>query len=213
MKRPIDNKIEALLKAKRPTNRKEVRSILGSFSWYRSLIPRYTDKVKHLTELTKKSFPNKVQWNDALEKEFNQIKRILTSEPVLKLVDYSKTFFLYCDASETALSGILCQKHGDIMHPVNYISRKLEPREKNYIIAELETLALIWSLSKLHYFLYGRRFVVLVDSTSLFNIRTAKKQSNARLIRWGVLLSQYDFEIRRVRSEDNPLADLLSRLT
>ena len=134
----------------------------------------------------------------------------MTSKPILKLVDFNKDFHVSSDASDIALSSTLFQEHDGLLFPCYYVSRKLLPREKNYHVSEKETLATVFGLEKFRYYLLGRRFYVHVDSTSLLHINTAKDQK-PRIIRWALVLMEYDFEIIRIESKNNNLSDFMSR--
>jgi len=80
---------------------------------------------------------------DSQEWAFNEIKHLLSSEPILKLPDLNKEFILQTDASNKSLGGCLLQEHDGVRHPVLYASRKLLPREQNYSVGEREALAII----------------------------------------------------------------------
>jgi hypothetical protein len=64
--------------------------------------------AKPITELLKKG--NKYIWNDACDEAFKVLKKLLTTSPVLIQPDIAKPFDVYCDASDTSLSGILMQE-------------------------------------------------------------------------------------------------------
>ena len=114
------------------------------------------------------------------------------------------------DASKVSISGVLMQPHDDKLFPVQYVSRKLLPAERNYHISETECLATIFTLQKLRYHLIGRQFTLHVDSTSLLHIQNPRKQTHPRLVRWGIILSEYNFKTERIPSNQN-FADFLSR--
>ena len=210
VKRPLESKIDAIAQTKPPKTVKQLRSILGAMNYYREFIPNYAEKVHLLTERTSKKYSKNIKWTPELEEQFVEIKRILTSKPILKLVDFNKDFHVSSDASDIALSSTLFQEHDGLLFPCYYVSRKLLPREKNYHVSEKETLATVFGLEKFRYYLLGRRFYVHVDSTSLLHINTAKDQK-PRIIRWALVLMEYDFEIIRIESKNNNLSDYMSR--
>jgi transposase InsO family protein len=74
--------------------------------------------------------------------------------------------------------------------PVLFISRKIKPTEKRYGASQMECLALVWSLEKLHYYLEGSRTVLVTDCTAvktLMNMQTP----NRHMLRWQIAIQQY----------------------
>jgi hypothetical protein len=137
----------------------------------------------------------------------------LTTAPILAHPNYDKPFILQTDASVLRVEGILNQNDDERReHPVAFISRSLTPAEKNYIITELECLAIIWCVSKRHCYLDGPHFVLQTDHSALkwlFNF----KGSNRRLIRWSLELQPYRdlMTIKYRAGKKHANVDLLSR--
>lgn len=119
---------------------------------------------------------------------------------------------LRTDASSTSLGAVLLQRHDGVLHPVAYASRKLLPREARYSTIEREGLALVWAIQKFHVFLYGKRFVLQTDHEPLSYINSAKYVNN-RVLRWSLLVMEYDFTVEYIKGSDNIGADYLSRVS
>ena len=130
--------------------------------------------------------------------------------PILKLPDLNQTFILRTDASNRGIEGVLLQEEADCKLPVAYASRKLLPKEESYATVEKECLALIWAIQKFQRYLYGKYFIVETDHQPLLYLNKAKV-SNARLMRWALLLQPYRFTIRAIKGSENVGADYLSR--
>ena len=122
---PDAAKIEQLKDAPQPTTKTEVRSFLGFAGYYRRHVPGFSTIALPLTDLTKKSAPNKVEWTDECEIAFQRLKRALTVESIVRLPDLECDFVLRTDASEAGLGAVLLQEHEGVLHPVAYGSRKL----------------------------------------------------------------------------------------
>ena len=75
---------------------------------------------------------------------------------------------LETDASKMGLGAVLSQMLDDQrLHPVSYASRSLSSPKKNYAIAELETLSVVWAINNYHAYLYGYRVTVMTDHSAL----------------------------------------------
>src|SRR3954462_8482064 len=100
---------------------KQVRSFLGLASYCRRFVENFSKVAKPLTELLKKD--KKFLWTPKCEESFQELKRRLTSAPVLAPPDTKRDFDIYCDASRQGLGCILLQDR----HVVAYASRQLRP--------------------------------------------------------------------------------------
>jgi len=110
--RPQTETVGRILDTDRPKTKKaciEV-SLLGMINFYRRYIPNCADIIAPITELTKGRTPNLVKWGDKQEKAFSEIKRVLSSEPILKLQDLNREFTLQTDESNLSLGGMSTAK-------------------------------------------------------------------------------------------------------
>ena len=128
--------VEKIKDAPRPSTKKQVRSFMGLAGYYRDFIPNFAAIAAPLSDLTRKGQPNKVEWGEAQEKAYQTIKSYLTSEPVLRLPDPAKTYFLRTDASNNGIGAVLMQRHDEKLFPVCYASKKLSSAERNYSTIE-----------------------------------------------------------------------------
>jgi hypothetical protein len=101
-------KVREVLDWKPPTSMSEVRSFLGLAGYYRRFILNFSKIAKPITELLKKG--NKYVWSDACDEAFENLKKLLTTSPVLAQPNIAKLFDVYCDASGTGLGGVLMQE-------------------------------------------------------------------------------------------------------
>lgn len=149
------SKVERLASCPLPTSKKMLRSFLGLEGWYCRFIPNFSTRYAVLSDLTRKSCPNKVIWTSESEHAFNDLKNSLCHEPVLQCPDFSHPFTVQTNASGVGLGAVLLQGAGEDQRPVQYISRKLFPREVKYSTIEKEALAITWTLDSLRYYLIG----------------------------------------------------------
>ena len=174
-------------------------------------MPNFAVVASPLYELVKKRAPNKVAWGPRESRAFHTLKSLLCKEPILQLPDPAKPFILRTDASSEGLGAVLLQeKDGDVF-PVAYHSRKLKQAERNYSTVERELLAVVDSVKKFYFYLYGDEFTLQTDHMPLESLRTSKN-ANSRIMRWALYLQQFRIRVQYIRGADNVGADLLSRL-
>ncbi|GJU05375.1 putative reverse transcriptase domain-containing protein [Tanacetum coccineum] len=178
-----------------------IDSLVG---YYRRFIEGFSKIAKPMTKLTQKKV--KFDWTKKAEAAFQLLKQKLCSASILSLLEGSKNFMVYCDASCKGLGAVLMQKEKVIA----YASRQLKIHEKNYTTHDLELGEVVFALKMWRHYLYGTKCVVFTDHKSLQHILD-QKELNMRQCRWLELLSDYDCEIRYHPGKANVVADALSR--
>ncbi|KAM1230455.1 hypothetical protein ACFX11_040760 [Malus domestica] len=116
-----------------------------------------------------------------------------------------------CNASDYALGAVLGQRKNKHSHVIYYASRTLNDAQLNYSTTEKELLAVVFALDKFRSYLIGTKVIVFTDHAALKYLFT-KKEAKPRLIRWMLLLQEFDIEIRDKKGCENVVADHLSRL-
>ena len=206
----IPDKVSALTDLSPPTSKKGLRSVLELLSFYRKFIPDNASLSSSLTDMTRKKVTEPLVWSETALLNFQTMKTILSTFPVLCLPDASKPFVLCSDASATALEAVLLQYDQELAHPIAYASSKLLDRETRYSTIERECLATIHGVSKNQYYLLGREFILEVDQKPIVYLHKLKN-SNRHLMRWALALQPFKFRIVHIPGSDNIGADLLSR--
>ena len=148
----------------------------------------------------------KFEWNDLCKKAFQELKRRLTSAPVLIVPDRGQGYTVYCNASKDGLGCVLMQS-GRV---VDYGSRQLKNHEKSYPMHDMELAAIVFALKIWCRYLYGEQFEVFLDHKSLKYI-FIQRDLNMRQHRWKEYLEDYDFTLHYHPGKANVVADVLSR--
>ena len=185
---------------------------LGMAGYYRKFCQNFSLLVEPLTNLLCKRA--KFVWDERCQIAFTKLKAILTSSPVLSAPNFKVPFKLQIDASDIGAGGVLLQEDNNgVDHPVCYFSKKFNKHQKNYSTIEKECLALILALQ--HFEVYvtssSEPIVVFSDHNPLKFIHKMKNQ-NQRLLRWSLILQEYDIDIHHIKGKDNLIADTLSRI-
>lgn len=202
-------KVEAILQIPTPTKISDVRSLIGTASWYRRFIPNFSSLTQPLTELLRKN--SKFCWTSKQEEAFRQIKEHLISAPVLSCPNFELPFIIQCDASGYGIGAVLTQNHPDIGEKVVcYLSRSLTRQERKFSTTERECLAVLWSIEKLRPYIEGTHFSVITDHWSLCWLNDLKDPMG-RLGRWALKLQQYSFDLIHRRGKEHIVPDMLSR--
>ena len=149
-------KTDAVQKWETPSTVKEVQAFLVFANFYRRFISDFAKKVKPLNELTKgtqyttRKGTKKIkyeafEWNEACQQAFEDLKRAFTTAPVLAHYDSSLETWVETDVSDFVVAGVLFQKHGEVLKPVAYFSKKMTPAKCNYMIYDKKLLAIVRS--------------------------------------------------------------------
>ena len=121
--KPEPVKLDAVRSFPQPTSKKQVRAFLGLTGYYRKFIPEFATTAAPLTDLTRKSSPNRVVWTDDCTRAFEKLKEKLCTAPVLYSPDFTKPFVLQTDASDRGIGAVLSQLDPDgTDHPVSFYS-------------------------------------------------------------------------------------------
>jgi hypothetical protein len=158
-------KVKAIMEWPVPTNVLEVRSFMGLAGYYQRFVKGFSNIANPITELQKKN--KKFVWTEKCVEAFRRLKELLTTSPILKVPDMDADFLVCTDASKEGLGGVLMQD-GRV---IAYISRKLRS-EENYVMHDLELLAIVYALKVWRHYLVGQKFELKTDHCGLQYIFT-----------------------------------------
>ena len=206
-----DDKVKAILDWPAPRNLTDVRSFTGLASSYRNFIRGYAPVATPLSDLTRKEVG--FHWGPQQESAFSELKKTLTTAPVLRVHDPTKPNIVYTDASDLAAGAVLMQQHGEDLYPVAFMSHRLNGPARNYDTRAREFLSIRLAARQWYYMLHNNQGTTFfTDHDSLKFINT-QKEIGGKYLRWYQDIGDQvgDFEIRYKPGRLNVIADALSR--
>ena len=213
--KPSEEKVRAISKAPAPTNLTQLRSFLGMVNYYGKFLKDLSSKLAPLYALLQKNEP--WQWKQQQQDAFAKVKQELISPKLLIHYEPQRKLLLSCDASPYGIGAVISHVMDDGSEkPIAYTSRSLSEAERKYAQIEKEGLAIVYGIKKFHHFLYGRQFTIVSDHRPLQHLfnetRAVPVMASARIQRWALTLSAYNYNIEYRPGKQLANADLLSRL-
>ena len=213
-RRADPEKVKAVQLMTPPQNKRQVRQILGFFSFFRDYIPNFAEMAKPLSDLTSKRVSGRIPWGAVQNKAFNDLKDSLcraVNQP-LQVVDFNKPFTLHVDSSDHTVAAVCTQTAGDDLEkPVAFASAKLTLTQRAWSTIEKEAFAAIWALKRFRNWIFGKPVTLFTDHDPLTFLTEAAPKS-AKLMRWALALQEYDVTFCYKKGKLNVAADCLSRM-
>nr|GEY92504.1 reverse transcriptase domain-containing protein [Tanacetum cinerariifolium] len=158
------------------------------------------------------SKPDKNGKRGEAEKSLKQLPwEKLTKAPILIAPNWDQPFELMCDPSDYAVGAVLGQRVEKHFWPIHYASKTMNQAETNYTTTEKEMLAVVYAFEKFRSYLIMNKSIVYIDHSALKYL-FFKKDAKARLLRWILLLQEFDFKVIDKKGAENYAADHLLRL-
>ena len=139
------------------------------------------------------------------------LKLALIEAPILQSLNWDLPFEIMCDASTYAIGAVLGQRKDKKRTAIWYTSKTLAEAQMNYTTKGKELLAVVYALEKFRPYIWGSKIVIYIDHAAL-KYFFSKKEAKPQLIRWVLLLQEFDLKIKDRMGSKNFVANHLSRL-
>ncbi|GFT51659.1 transposon Tf2-11 polyprotein [Trichonephila clavipes] len=217
-KKPLPEKVQAVLDYKQPETVGSLRKFLGLLNFYRRFLPKAAEQQYLLSEFLKGSKGKKdskpLNWSSEAITAFQRCKQALADAALLAHPSPSAPLALHVDASDYAIGGALHQVVDSEQQPLAFFSRKLTSSEKSYSAYDRELLAIYSAIRHFRYMLEARDFTVFTDHKPLtYAFRQKSDKCSPRQIRQLDFISQFTTNIVHIPGSDNIAADVLSRVS
>ena len=203
-------KCSAITDMPTPTNKTELMRLLGMMNYIGKFIPNLSKVTAPLRLLLNNDIEFLIQKPqlDAIA----ELKRLVTSAPVLQFFNPNNPSRLKTDASSEGLGALIEQKFGEEWKPIGYASRSLNESEKQYAQIEKEILSIVYGCDKFHEYLYGYQFIIHNDHKPLSSILAKPiHKCPPRIQRFYLRLLKYDFSFEHKPGKQMAVSDALSR--
>nr|GEU39125.1 reverse transcriptase domain-containing protein [Tanacetum cinerariifolium] len=148
--------------------------------------------------------------NECIE-AFQTLKKKLTEAPTLVAPDWDLPFKLMCDASNFAIGAVLVQQKTKHFQSIHYASKTMSDAQAHYTTTEKELLAVVYAFEKFRPYLVLSKSIVYTDHSALKYL-FSKQDAKLRLLRWVLLLQEFDIIVHDKKGAKNLATDHLSRL-
>ena len=193
------------------SNATQIRSVLGTASFYMRCIPDFSTITEPMRRLLKSEC---FVWGPEQKEAFERMKSAIVEAKPPAVFDNEKEIVVATDASDVGLGATILQKHADGERPVAFASCALRETQQRYSAGEKEALACVFAIEKWHVFLCGRRFKLRTDHQALVTLLGSSGTGRAplRIARWIERLRGYNFSVEYQAGSSNNIPGMLSRL-
>ena len=202
-------KVKCFSKMERPKSLQALRSVLGFLNYVSDYVPIVANLLGPLRELAKKRKWREECWDERMDKNFQTVKEVLESAPVLSSPDFAEPFVMATDASQYGVGAVLYQKIGGRVKFIAFGVKALKRGQKNYPSSKRELLALLFGLRRWGEFLKPQSFEIEADNRALVHLRS-EKSFMAR--DWLNYVADYDFRVTHCPGVSHILPHHLSHL-
>ena len=232
---------ESIISMRNPTLASELQQFICANNWMRNSIPAYTQRIAPLHDLLESCYKKAgkrtkqalrklsiiTSWGAIHDAAFADIKEQLTASVKLAFPKHDHKLCLFTDASDTHWASVLTQVPEEDLfkaldeqrhEPLCFLSGAFSGSSANWSVAEKEGYAIVESICRLDFSVFGREVTIFTDHANLVylydpygNNTGMAKHTASKLMRWAIKLSAFRYVIEHLPGELNVWADMLTR--
>ena len=201
-------KVRALVELGPPRTVKEMQSLNGKIVALNWFVSKATDKCLPFFRTLRKSF----EWTNDCQKAFEDLKKYLSSPPLLNPSKLGEELHLYIAVSQAVVSAALVREEEGSQQPVYFVSRAFRGAEERYPRMEKLAFALVTVARKLKPYFQAHTIIVLTDQPLKSAINSP--EAAGRMARWAIELSEFDIQYRpQTAIKGQAMADFFAEYT
>ena len=148
-------------------------------------------------------------FDESCRSSFEEIKSILVTAPFMATPDWNKEFEIMCNSSDYTMRAVLGQRSEKIFRAIYYANKTFNEAQENYSTTENEMLVMVFPCEKFRPYILGSHVIIHTDHATIKYLME-NKEAKPRLIRWVLLLQEFDLEIKDKKGSNNTIDDYLS---
>jgi hypothetical protein len=157
----IDHKkVESINKMQLPQCKNDKQKILGKLNYLRRFVSNLSEKISAFAPILRLKNEAEFTWGAEQQRAFDDIKKYLSSSPVMKAPMAGIPFRLYIAAEDSVIRAVLTQVTNGKEHVITYLSRRLIDAETRYSFIKKLCLSLFYACSKLRHYLLSSTCIV-----------------------------------------------------
>ena len=198
-------KVRTILELEPPRTVNAVQSLNGKVATLNRFVSKATDKCLPFFRVLRKSF----EWTNECQKAFEDLKKYLSSPPLLSPSRPGEELYLYIAVLQAAINAALVREEEESQWPLYFISKAFQGAEERYPRMEKLAFALVTAARKLKPYFQAYTIIVLTDQPLKRAIRAA-----GRMALWAIELSKFDIQYRpRTAVNGQIMADFIAEYT
>ena len=193
----------------KPTTAKTLLSFLGLAGYFRRHIRNYAATEHPMRQmLAEYKRSKRLTWTPEGEASYEALKKAICDCPKLYFPNTQGDVFLHTDASDYGIGAYLFQLVDGEEQPVAFLSRSLHKEQLRWSTPEKECYAIFLSFEKFKHLIQHIKFTLRTDHKNLTYLNLA---GSDKVMRWKLLIQQYNFDIEHIPGKDNIVANGMSR--